>query len=140
MATEDIVRKLVDAWNRHEVDTMIALYSQDAVVYGTLNPEGIKGKESLRKSRERLFNAFPDFKMKVLNIVAKDDIAWFEWVFTGTHTGPIQSQAVSIPPTNRVVEWRGADFVRFSQGLVVEERAFADLAAFMRQLGLKPGS
>ncbi len=137
MTIEDIVRKRIDAWNRHDLVALVALYSPEVVSYGPFRPdEGLKGREAFRKAPEAFNSAFPGSRLTFSNLIAKDDIAWFQWELTGTHKGPFQTAMGLIPPTNKLIEWRGAMFERVSNQLIVEERAFADAAGLMRQLGV----
>lgn len=142
MAAKDVVRKLVDAQNRHDAGAISALYSQDAVSHSpnlrSRQEDGRQARERRQKSLEGWFGAFPDFEFKVSNLVAGAGEGWFEFVFTGTHKGTFQTSKGPIPPTNKVVEWRGAWFVRTRGILIVEESRFYDLGEWMAQLGLEP--
>jgi steroid delta-isomerase-like uncharacterized protein len=144
MTTEDIVGKLVDVLNRHDARALTALYSQDAVsnspTLRSRHAEGRMDKERQQKAYEGYFSAFPDLKIKISDLVARGNDAWFEFVFTGTHKGPFQSSKGLIPPTNKVVEWAGAWLVRTRGNLIAEESRYYDLTEWMAQLGPEPGS
>ncbi len=139
VAREDIVRRLADAMNRGDANAMAALYAQDAVSYGPIAPEGLKGRDAIRKLNENLAKAFPDTNIRVLSINAKGDTVAAEWVVTGRHTGAFELPTGTLAPTNRQVTLRGANFYQFNrEGLISEARGYFDMASFLQQLGLKP--
>ncbi len=139
VAGEDLIRRLADAINRRDVNAQAALYAQDAVSYSPVTPEGLRGREAIRKVRENLTNAFPDTNIRVLNINAKGDTVAVEYVATGRHSGALELPTGTLAPTNREITLRGANFYRFNrEGLISEDRGYYDLASFLQQLGLKP--
>ena len=136
---ENIVRKLMDAWNRHNANEIVALYSNEFHGQGPLRPpQGPADKQAERTIVDSVLSAFPDIHFKVSNTVAKDDIAWFAWESSATHKGTFQTPAGPIPATNKPVKLPGASFERVRNGLIVEERVYFDLADLTRQLGIKP--
>ena len=141
MATEDTVKRTLDAFNRHDAAAFAAQYAPDAVVYDPMYPQPLKGRDAIRKDVEDFFTAFPDIQFKVSSIMAKGDTGALEGQGTGTHTGPIAGPAGTIPGTNRRIEMPAAFFVRINdRGLLIEERRYMDMAGMMQQLGLMPGS
>jgi steroid delta-isomerase-like uncharacterized protein len=138
VAREDIVRRLADAMNRRDANAEATLFAQDAVRYNPMTPEGLRGRETIRKVSENLAKAFPVLNVSVLHISAKGDTVAAEWVATGRHSGALELPTGSLPPTNREVTIRGANFYRFNrEGLISEDRGYYDMASFLQQLGLK---
>ena len=141
MPAKDTVKKMVDAFNRHEANAFAALFAPDAVAYDPQYPQPLKGREAIRKDIEDFFQAFPDIQFKISNIIVSGDTVAFEGSAIGTHKGPLAGPTGTVPATNRGVEIRFAAFDRVNaQDLVVEERRYFDLAGMMQQLGLMPGS
>ncbi len=139
VAREDIVRRLADAINRRDANAVAALYAQDAVSYDPIAPEGLKGRDAIRKLNESFAKAFQDASIRPLNITAKGDTVAAEWVMTGRHSGALELPTGILAATNRQVTVRGASFYRFNrEGLISEERGYFDMASFLQQLGLKP--
>ncbi len=136
---EEVIRKTVDAWNRHDLNAMVEQYSPDSFNMGEDAQQKESEAEKPSKKRPRASSPPSQTSMaKISNLVAKGDIAWFEYEFTGTHAGPYQTPAGPIPQTNRVVKLRVARFERFEHGLIVEERIYGDSADFASQLEPKP--
>ncbi len=139
MAAEDVVKKLADAFNKHDVNAMIACYASDVVAHDPFYPQPLKGKEALKKDAEDFLKAFPDIRFTMSNLMGKGDTAAVEVVVTGTHKGPLVGPQGTIPATNKRITIRGAMFCRTNaQGLVAEETRYFDAAGMMAQLGLKP--
>src|SRR5436309_14732849 len=101
VAREDIIRRIADSINRLDFNALAALYSTDAVMYDPFSPEGVRGREAIRKLFEGLAKAFQNMDIKTLNIIAKGDIVAWEWVATFTHAGPLPLPTGTIAPTNR---------------------------------------
>ena len=134
---EELAQKWEGAFNRRDADAVAALYTSDCIAYDPAYPEPLRGREAFRKSVEVFFKASADVRIKLFNITARDDTGASEWVMTGTHTGPLEGSAGTIPATGRRFELRGAWFGRLNaQGLIAEERGYYDVASFMAQLGL----
>ncbi len=139
VAREDIVRRQVDAINRRDHNAEAALYSQDAVRYTPITPEGLKGRDAIRKWSEDSAKAFSDINIRLLNVNAKGDTVAAEFVATARHSGAFELPTGTLAPTNRQFTIRGANFFRFNrEGLISEERLYFDTASFLQQLGLKP--
>ena len=113
--------------------------SQYAVRYDPMTPQGMKGKDAIRKYQETLTRAFRDVEARTLKVVSTGDVTAWEWVFTLTNSGPLELPTGTLPPTNRQVKMDGATFYRFNrEGLIAEQRDYFDIASIMQQLGVKP--
>ncbi len=134
---QELMKKEVEAFNRHDADAFAALYTSDATAYDPQYAEPLKGREAIQKDIEDFFSAFPDVQAKILSSVASGDTIAFEVEISGTHEGPLVTPNGNIPPTNRHVKIRGSRVMRFnSQGLLEECNRYYDLAGIMQQLGL----
>jgi ketosteroid isomerase-like protein len=121
MNSEDVVRKWFAAYNRHDVDGCVAMLDPDYVEYSPTSPEPVKGREPSRKASEAMFKAFPDYKNRILNIIAKGDLLAVEWVVTGTFKGVLEFAGRTVLPTGGHFEHPHAAFYRInSKGLFAE--------------------
>jgi steroid delta-isomerase-like uncharacterized protein len=135
---EDVVKKWCAAWNRHDLDAVVAMLDPNFVQYSPVLPEPVKGRDAWRKNSEPSFKAFPDAEFRILNIMAKGDTVASEALQTGTFKAPLEFFGRTIPPTGRRAEIRMAVFHRVnSKGLIAEERVYEDMAEIYRQFGLK---
>jgi steroid delta-isomerase-like uncharacterized protein len=82
------------------------------------------------------FNAFPDCRFTIDDMIAEADRVATKKTFTGTHTGDFGD----IPATGRSVTVQYVDILRLRDGRVVEHWLSMDQLSFMQQLGVIPGS
>jgi steroid delta-isomerase-like uncharacterized protein len=137
MATsEQIVtanRATFDAWNAHDPHAVAAIFAEDAVIRDVGSPEPpVRGRDAIRERVAGLIEAFPDLRLRQLDLVVGEDANADRWEFTGTHTGEFLGMA----GTGRRVTVEGATFSRFDgAGLVVEDVNFWDVPGLLAQLG-----
>jgi len=137
LTPEEVARKSIDAFNRHDRAAYVALIAPDAVAYDPVYPEPLRGKNAIMRDLDASFAAIPDVHYEVLKLLTKDRDGVIEFRISGTHTGSIEGPSGSIPATNNKVSWTGAEFVRIdSKGLIVEERRYFDSQSLLRQFGL----
>ena len=92
------------------------------------NVEGVKGAiVSLR-------TPFPDLKLTIEEIIAREDKTWARITARGTHQGPFMGR----PPTGKSSVIAVIDVCRFETGKIVEHWGVADRLSLMGQLGLLP--
>jgi steroid delta-isomerase-like uncharacterized protein len=84
---------------------------------------------------ETLRTSFPDMHMAADDVIAADDKAVARVTLTGTHRG----EFAGVPPTDRAVEVKMIDIMRFDDaGLICEHWGVADMLSLMQQLGAVP--
>ncbi|MBI4316928.1 MAG: ester cyclase [Chloroflexi bacterium] len=135
-----IDEQFLATWNSHNVDQALALLAENIVWYDVGSPQPFQGKDAVRKYIQGWFTAFPDMKAYTKNRVITDDQVAAEVEFSGTHTGPLQSQP-NLPPmpaTGKKVSGKGTYFVRIRDGKIVEVHTYPDVAGMMAQLGFTP--
>ena len=132
-------REAIASWNRHDLGPFMAILEPDFVTYDPLFPEPVRGRETLRKAIEGLFEAFPDLHMEILSLAVNGDVMASENRLTGTFKMPMKLPRGIVPPTGKSIEVRYATFSRLdSKGLGVEQRYYYyDLPGFAKQLGIK---
>jgi predicted ester cyclase len=80
-----------------------------------------------------LHRAFPDFSMKIEDIVATEDTVWGRMTARGTH----KAQFGPMPATGKKFEITVIDIMRFKDGKLVEHWGVPDRLGLMEQLGMK---
>ncbi len=136
MATyEQIVeanRATFAAWNSHDPDAVAAVFATDAVIRDVGSPELLRGRDAIRQRAADLLVAFPDFRLRQLDLIVGEDANADRWEASGTHSGPF----LGMEPSGNRMSVEGATFSRFdSSGLVVEDVNFWDVGALLAQLG-----
>jgi predicted ester cyclase len=80
------------------------------------------------------FNAFPDCRWPIDDMIAEGDQVVTKKTFTGTHTGDLGE----IPATGKRVTLQFVDIQRVRDGRIVEHWLSMDQLSFMQQLGVIP--
>jgi len=123
-----IVESWVAAWNSHDVEKVIPLFTDDVlyedVTFGAVN----HGSADLRKFASFFFEAVPDMKFEVLNSSIEGKRGVIEWVFSGTDKG--------VYKTGKQFTVRGVSIIDVEHGRISRNLDFYDAASIMRQVGL----
>ena len=91
MTDEEKLRLLnvfADAWNAHDLDTLMACMTDDCVFEASAGPDvfGSRsvGQQEVRTAFSEVFDAFPDAQWRDSRHFAVGDRGVSEWTFTGT--------------------------------------------------------
>ncbi|RQH02497.1 ester cyclase [Natrarchaeobius oligotrophus] len=118
MANEEIVRRLVDAWDENDTDELREIYRPDAVDHW--GPEGLgstySGISEILEAESGFRRAFPDYSMGLLHATGDGEFVSQHWMITGTHEG----EFMGIPPTGNEVTYDGMAFHRLENGAIAE--------------------
>ena len=133
----DLLDRYVELYNACDLDGVMDLYAEDAV---QRMPDGtFEGRRLIRDRLAQELAAFSDLAHRVVSYVEEGDAFADEWVFVGTHTGPLLlPDGIDLPPTGRRVEVPGMEVVRIRDGKVVANNLYYDNLAIAAQLGLLP--
>jgi steroid delta-isomerase-like uncharacterized protein len=128
------VTQLLEAWNAHDLDRVVAFYAQDyeGEDVGQARPE--QGPEGIRASMGRYLHAFPDLYFTQEATIAQSDQIAFFWRVQGTHQGKL----MNIPPTGRSIQVRGASLFTLEGGKIKRAMIIWDVAGLLRALALLP--
>jgi len=113
---EQVVRAMFEAFNTHDVDALVALYSDDAVLNGPEYCQPKTGKAAVRDVYSALFQTIPDVHDTIKTLVVTDDTVALEFVATGH----IEDFAIQLPI---------AAFLTVKDGLIVSDTAYFDTDA-----------
>ena len=98
-------------------------------------PEGPEvGPGARRKLYEMFYQAIPDARAEVLDLVAEGDKVVLVDHFSGTHRGEFLGR----PGTGDHIEWMAMHIYTIRDGKVLEDAYMRDELAIMQQLGLEP--
>lgn len=99
-----------DAWNRHDVEAIMAFMADDCAFETTAGPEvcgkRYEGREAVRRAFARVFSIFPDAHFGNPRHFLAGDRGCTEWTFTGTGAD------------GRRVEVLGCDLFTFRDGTI----------------------
>jgi steroid delta-isomerase-like uncharacterized protein len=87
-AMEQMLAAFADAWNRHDVDALMSMMTDDGVFESsagnTVNGERYEGKQAVRAAYASVFTTYPDAHWGNARHVVRGDRGFSEWTFTGT--------------------------------------------------------
>ncbi|MGD2116139.1 MAG: ester cyclase [Acidobacteriota bacterium] len=109
------------------------ILSPSFVFVGPSRPAGVD-RDGFLRFLDELWDGFPDKRFVELERITSGDTAVSRFRMLGTHDGSY----LGIAATGRRTEVEGCDLFRLRDGRIAEVRAYFDLAALMRQLGV-PG-
>jgi predicted ester cyclase len=117
---EQLVRKLLEAWNARDLDGFTALMTPDIYWHdlGMPHPPAV-GRDAVRRFGVSILRAFPDFHYEIRGpvCIAEDGTSCLlPWTITATNTGPLDPPGLA--PTNRRVRFSGLDYFTLRDGLV----------------------
>ena len=116
----ETLRQILDAFNRHDLDAIMAFFADDAVFEGPRGsaPWGTRftGKAAVREGLAGRFSGIPDVHYADDRHAVCGDRGFSEWLLTGTTT------------TGQRLAVRGCDLWEFRDGLIVRKDSYWKLA------------
>lgn len=133
----ELLDRAVDVYNSGDLDGYVDLYADDAVL---TTPEGtFKGHDEIRQRFARELNALSDVSFDVVSYVEDGDKFADEFIFAGTHTGPLlMPDGTQLPATGRRIEIKGMEIVEVRDEKMIVDSLYYDNFGLLVQLGLVP--
>jgi predicted ester cyclase len=127
----------VEAFNAHD-ETRIRELNGENAVFEAPGDVRLEGRDATTEYAMAWLNAFGDARITVHDEIVAGDWVVQEFVFSGTHTAPLQWPGGEIPATNRQLRGRGVQILKIQGGAVVDTRLYYDQVDVLTQLGLMP--
>lgn len=133
----DLLDRYVEMYNAGDIDGVMDLYAEDSV---QLMPDGLfEGRNVIRERLAKELTSFGDLHHRVTSYIEQGDAFADEWVFVGTHTGPlVLPDGTELPATGKRIEVPGMELVRMRDGQIVLDNLYYDNVTVAEQLGLLP--
>ncbi len=128
----DRVGEMLDRLNAGGLDGYLAGYAPTVVPHGY--PQGVTDFQSLSGYYRTLMGAVDDVRVELEHTVEQGDLVAVRFCLKARHTGEL----LGAPATGKELQLRGATFLRFEDGRVVERWQHADDLGLLQQLGLVP--
>ena len=116
MPTTKTLEAITDAFNRHDVDGVMAFFAEDAVFESPKGPEPwgrrFVGRDEVREGFAARFAGIPDVHYGDDRHWAGNDFGVSEWTLTGTSV------------SGQRIEVRGIDMLEFVGGKIVRKDSF----------------
>lgn len=133
---KDIVRRCMQAFDAHDLDSAMTLVADDFVNHAAVpDAQGAKG---LRRIFEKLYVAFPDQRTTVQDVLADGDRVVCRVSIEGTNSGPLPFPNAKVGGTGKRFKTEQIHIFRVANGKIVEHWAGRDDIGMLRQLGLPP--
>jgi ketosteroid isomerase-like protein len=113
---EKLLESFADAWNRHDVNALMSMMTDDGVFEASsgteVNGQRYEGPKAVRAAYEAVFAQFPDARWNNPRHFVKGNRGVSEWTFTGT----LQD--------GRRVEVTGCDLFTFRDGRIAVKNSY----------------
>jgi len=136
MANVEIFRKAKSAFNAHNVNELVSLYTEDAVLSDQAIGEDLKGKTEIAKLNQDLLAAFSDAKVDVPAMFAAGDYVVSIGKFMGTNDADMP--AMGMKKSGKKVEISYADVALIRAGKIAHVWRFRNGMAVAKQTGMMP--
>lgn len=130
-----VIDRYNDAWNRHDVDAIVAMHAPDMVFENHTAGERAEGGE-VREHIAAIFAGWPDIAFATRRLYVRDDLVVQEWTASATHNRELRRGELVAPASGRLIEWNGMDVIPFEEGLVKRKDVYSDSVSILQQVGL----
>jgi steroid delta-isomerase-like uncharacterized protein len=111
-----LLDRFADAWNRHDVDALMSMMTDDCVFDASAGPDihgqRSEGQQAVRAAFAAVFEAFPDAHWASARHVIAGNRGVSEWTFTGTQKD------------GQRVEVTGCDLFTFRAGRIAVKNSY----------------
>jgi len=126
-----VVKRAYEDLNQKGLAAYYELVTPDHIVHLT---EGDMSLEQDRQFNTMFYEAFPDAKGTVEQMIAEGDRVAVRVTWRGTHTG----KWMDIAPTGNKIDITNTAIFRIADGKLAEIWATTDTLRFMQQIGIIP--
>jgi steroid delta-isomerase-like uncharacterized protein len=133
--TASVARAYFEAVGRRDLDAMEPFYEEggSGEIHGLVE---LTVPGTYRPWFKSLFEAFPDFKFEVLDVMATGEKAAVRWRARGSFTGPVRFEGLDANGAS--VDVQGCDVLTIRDGRIHRNDAYMNAAEMARQLGALP--
>ena len=114
--TVEFLQAFTDAWNRHDVDALMAAMTDDCVFEAAAGTQACgtryEGRERVREAFAKVFKIFPDAHFGQARHFVAGDRGVSEWLFTGTTSD------------GKTLEVTGCDIFTFRGGKIAVKNSY----------------
>jgi ketosteroid isomerase-like protein len=107
----EIIERYNDAWNRHDVDTIVSMHAPDFVFHNWTADERVEG-DAAHGHIARIFQNTPSLRFTTRRLYVRDNLVVSEWTAHAERDG-------------RQIEWDGVDVFPFENGLIKRKDVYS---------------
>ena len=115
MSLRQVIDSYNDAWNRHDVDAIVALHAPDMVFENHTAGERAEGEE-VREHIAAIFEGWPDIAFTTRRLYVREDLVVQEWTAGATHNRELRRGELVAERQAHRVGGHGRDPVRGRPG------------------------
>jgi ketosteroid isomerase-like protein len=120
---EDVIDAYNEAWNRHDLDGIVALHAPGMVFENHSAGERAEG-EAVRRHIGEIFANWPDLRFTGRSLYVGGDFVVQEWTAYATH------------PSGKELTWEGVDIFPFKDGKILRKDVYSNASRrISEQLG-----
>jgi steroid delta-isomerase-like uncharacterized protein len=124
------------AWNSHDVNKIIAFFTDDGIFDDVAQGTVYRGKKEVTAYLNTLFADMPDLKLDFKSVFGAGDWMGIEVVMSGTFA---HSSMPGIKATGKTFSVRGVSALQLRNGQITRKSYYMNMVAFLQQVGLMPG-
>ncbi len=122
----------VDAWNARDMEKLLSLYAEDAVLYQAWAKKKLEGLEFVSARFKDLRDMSDDSKVIIRELFADEDTVIAEITFAGTHNGPF----LDFEPTGKKFDIDTIFTLKVKDGKIIKHNSYLETATVLRVLDL----
>ena len=111
---DELVRKVVDAYNNHNVEDFDDILTEDCVI--ERNGVEARGRDAVKSVVNRLFRALPDVHYQIDDVVMAGDKLALRWRGSGTSRGDY----FGVPATGQELQSEGITLYELRDGKIAK--------------------
>ena len=136
-----LIRQYVERLNQRDFAVLDELVADDVVIRSLNRTEQtsadvLVGRDAYRAGILRRIEAFPDYHVTIVEMLAEADQVMLYWTNQGTHQRPFRG----ILPTGNLICEAAISIYRLRDGKIVEVRGLSDNFDFLTQIGVLAAS
>lgn len=131
---KDLIRRYYEETEKTKDAALVDEYCTHDYVNHTAPPGFDDDREGAKQLYEMYFNAFPDHRTTIEDVMGEDDRVALRWTIHATHQGAL----MGVPATGNEVEITGIYLARIDDGRIAESWERTDLLGLMQQIGVAP--
>lgn len=129
-ANKDLVRRFFETIEQENYEELKDFCHENFVFYPQIDTP-FPGVQGLIESEKKNFDAFPGFKMPIVEMIAEGDLVAGYFIFEGKHTG---IPFFGVPANGNTAKFSLMILLRISEGKIIEQRSHVDVHDIIRQL------
>jgi steroid delta-isomerase-like uncharacterized protein len=126
-----LVTRRIERWHRRDIPGLVEDVSEDSVVESPFTGGEARGKAAFANAYEAFFQAFPDARLTLQDVLIDGDRV----ILVGRLSGTDRGGFMGLTPSGRSFDIPIASLYELKDGLIVHERRIYDFTGLLVQVG-----